>query len=173
MFFMIHKFLMAHEMGLIDDWGNLSTTYTWNFYNSFIFSITVVTTLGYGHIVPLTDSGKIFCLFYALFGIPMTGLLFGAIGTLFTNCLTTPINKTRKQNESHMNARSVLLYIVNATIFFFLGFIIFFITPSIIFLHVEKWSFLEGFYYTFVTLTTIGFGDYVAGKYQKSTKTYF
>lgn len=32
------------------------------------------------------------------------------------------------------------------------------------FSHVEGWSFREGFYFAFVTLSTIGFGDYVVGE---------
>jgi hypothetical protein len=33
-----------------------------------------------------------------------------------------------------------------------------------LFSHVEGWSFREGFYFAFITLSTIGFGDYVVGK---------
>jgi hypothetical protein len=43
------------------------------------------------------------------------------------------------------------------------GFVIFLILPSCIFMHFESWSFIKSFYYAFVTLTTIGFGDIVAG----------
>jgi hypothetical protein len=32
------------------------------------------------------------------------------------------------------------------------------------FSHVEGWSFREGFYFAFITLSTIGFGDYVVGE---------
>jgi hypothetical protein len=43
------------------------------------------------------------------------------------------------------------------------GFVIFLILPCFAFTHFESWSFLESFYYAFVTLSTIGFGDIVAG----------
>lgn len=36
--------------------------------------------------------------------------------------------------------------------------------PAIIFKHIEGWSALDAIYFVVITLTTIGFGDYVAGK---------
>lgn len=35
--------------------------------------------------------------------------------------------------------------------------------PPFVFMSMEEWTYLEGIYYSFITLTTVGFGDYVAG----------
>ena len=47
----------------------------WSFGQSFFFSGTVITTIGYGQQTPLSTPGKLFCMFYALIGIPFTLLL--------------------------------------------------------------------------------------------------
>jgi hypothetical protein len=39
----------------------------------------VVTTIGYGHVTPLSRSGKIFCMLYAMVGIPLTLVLLSAL----------------------------------------------------------------------------------------------
>lgn len=43
----------------------------WKFSGAFYFATTVITTIGYGHSCPMTIGGKIFCMFYALAGIPL------------------------------------------------------------------------------------------------------
>jgi potassium channel subfamily K protein 2 len=42
--------------------------------------------------------------------------------------------------------------------------VLFVALPAIIFKHIEGWSALDAIYFVVITLTTIGFGDYVAGK---------
>lgn len=39
----------------------------------------------------------------------------------------------------------------------------FMLMASIMFSMMEKWSFADALYYTFITLTTIGLGDFVPG----------
>uniref|UniRef100_A0A8C7WJ76 Potassium channel domain-containing protein n=1 Tax=Oncorhynchus mykiss TaxID=8022 RepID=A0A8C7WJ76_ONCMY len=52
----------------------------WKFAGSFYFAITVLTTIGYGHAAPSTDAGKVFCMFYAVLGIPLTLVMFQSMG---------------------------------------------------------------------------------------------
>jgi len=48
-------------------------------------------------------------------------------------------------------------------IFLTTGTLLFLVFPPLVFSYVEGWSYGEGFYFTFITLSTIGFGDYVVG----------
>lgn len=55
------------------------------------------------------------------------------------------------------------MVIKRALLFFVPWFAVFLVMPALIFFFLEKWTFVESFYYCFITLSTIGFGDLVAG----------
>jgi len=42
-----------------------------------------VTTVGYGDIVPVTDSGKIVAIFFMFFGIGVLAIFLSVLGTMF------------------------------------------------------------------------------------------
>ena len=44
--------------------------------------------------------------------------------------------------------------------FYLLKFSLFSIVPALVFAAVEDWSFRDAFYFTIITLLTIGFGDF-------------
>ncbi|XP_071079871.1 potassium channel subfamily K member 16-like isoform X2 [Haliotis cracherodii] len=113
--------------------------------------------LRYGNIAPTTLAGQVFCILCALCGIPLCTVFLAAIGQK----LRYPITKLQERlvtNRSHRVCRCVkfcLCVLLGSTLLILL--------PSIMFTLVEGWHYGESVYYTVITLTTIGFGDYVAG----------
>lgn len=53
--------------------------------------------------------------------------------------------------------------LISAVLSILIGCLIFLAVPTFVFQRVENWSFLEAFYFVVITLTTVGFGDYVPG----------
>ncbi|CAH8563364.1 unnamed protein product [Schistosoma turkestanicum] len=55
---------------------------SWNFYESVFFVVTVMTTIGYGTISPVTTYGKAFCIFLVAVGIPLNVILVSVLASL-------------------------------------------------------------------------------------------
>lgn len=125
-------------------------------------STTVVTTVGYGHVTPLTETGKLFCLIYATIGIPLTLVLLSAV----VERLMTPVTWLL----GALNAKLGHLYqpfnirILHLSVVVGIVFVLIFILPTAIFAYMEtSWNWMDAFYYCFISLTTIGLGDYIPG----------
>ncbi|TDH00983.1 hypothetical protein EPR50_G00175520 [Perca flavescens] len=52
----------------------------WDLYGSMFFCCTVFTTVGYGKIYPVTITGKVVCVLYAMVGIPLMLLVILDVG---------------------------------------------------------------------------------------------
>ena len=52
----------------------------WDYIDSAYFTIATVTTIGYGDVVPSTDIGKIFTMFFSFLGIGMAFYFFTLFG---------------------------------------------------------------------------------------------
>ncbi|XP_019732387.1 potassium channel subfamily K member 5 [Hippocampus comes] len=137
--------------------GN-KTFNNWNWPNAVIFAATVITTIGYGNIAPKTAVGRVFCIFYGLFGVPLCltwiselGKFFGGRAKHFGHFLT-------KKGFSLRKAQFTC-----TAIFLLWGLLLHLVLPPFVFMSQEGWTYIEGLYFSFVTLTTIGFGDLVAG----------
>ncbi|CAN2387539.1 Potassium channel subfamily K member [Pristimantis euphronides] len=143
--------------------GN-ATFNNWNWANAVIFAATVITTIGYGNIAPKTSAGRLFCIFYGLFGVPLCLTWISAMGKFFAG--------RAKRLGLFLTKRGVTLRKAQFTctaIFILWGVLVHLVIPPFIFIKTEGWDYIEGLYYSFITITTIGFGDYVAGVNPKVT----
>ncbi|XP_050300149.1 potassium channel subfamily K member 15 [Anthonomus grandis grandis] len=199
---------------------------SWSFAGAFLFSLTVITTIGYGNIWPHTPNGKIASIIYAIIGMPLFLLYLSNIGDVMARsfkwiyanlclCRWCPgVAKRRaerrmRRDQKMMNAdydsesksdkssssnsvdinmeldvlnrrESVISDVLtnytegsydveNVTVpitvclMIMVGYIC---GGAILFCQWEQdsgWSFLDASYFCFISLSTIGFGDFVPG----------
>ncbi|CAM2111327.1 potassium channel subfamily K member 5 isoform X1 [Caretta caretta] len=137
--------------------GN-KTFNNWNWPNAVIFAATVITTIGYGNVAPKTPAGRVFCIFYGLFGVPLCLTWISALGKFFGG--------RAKRLGQFLTKRGVSLRMAQITctaIFIVWGVLVHLVIPPFVFMVTEGWDYIEGLYFSFITITTIGFGDFVAG----------
>lgn len=119
----------------------------------------VLLSTGYGHIVPMTAWGRIFCIVYALFGIPLTCVVFKLVGTNINDIITKLIgavkNKFLRNKSQHLKAAE------SALVAIFLDIVALLLIALVAFFRRKEWTFLESFYFCFITFSTIGLGDFL------------
>lgn len=165
----VRHVVAAQDMG-IQPLGNVSDKKSWGFGSSFFFAGTVVTTIGYGNIAPLSDGGKVFCMVFAVFGIPMTAIMLTAIVERLLQ-VTDYLEKFMCSTCTVRGIPPSYLRCLHLSIIMCGAVILVIIIPAIFFKFLEDWSYFEALYFCFISLTTIGLGDFVPGddpKWRKS-----
>ncbi|KAL6738368.1 hypothetical protein Aduo_011923 [Ancylostoma duodenale] len=169
----------------------------WSFGNSLIFAFTVITTIGYGHVAPETFNGRLFCIVYGLIGVPLTLLTIADLGMFLAILLRKSTNfmysamqccgrslwkdgmlstardlkigeedgeeETKDENEPRKTGEAVALGLT-FTIYLLVG-------AKVLSVYEPEMDFFKAFYFNFVTLTTIGLGDFVPKSFDYLTVT--
>lgn len=76
-----------------------SKSQKWTLIQAVFFASTVCTTIGYGNIVPNTFEGRLFCIFFALIGIPFTLTVIADYGNVFANIVSIVAKKCKSFSE--------------------------------------------------------------------------
>ncbi|KAL1502445.1 hypothetical protein ABEB36_007586 [Hypothenemus hampei] len=242
---------MAHQQPLrySKDQMKNSDNFEWTFAKAFLYSLTVLTTIGYGSIAPKTTLGKAVTMGYALLGIPLTLLYLSSVGSIlskvargvfsralccclcsncgyccydekrmaekekrmkrkrqqmelqqqlglqepfyvrsnssYSNNIHSPcrdnslkeidsLSGTDNESKSSIHGWSILAPILLCLVMMF----IYICIGTFVLYKLENWSLLDGFYFCFMSLTTIGFGNMVPGSdpfpdYDSSTTLWF
>lgn len=63
----------------------------WNWLDSYYFVIVTLATVGYGDIAPKTDPGKIFTIFFIIFGV-----------AIFSTLITNIVSRAKERREKRI-----------------------------------------------------------------------
>ncbi|CAD5215049.1 unnamed protein product [Bursaphelenchus xylophilus] len=167
----------------------------WTSSSSLFFAATTMATIGYGNVVPVTMKGRLFCVAFALFGAPLAIITIGDLGKFLSECtiwlykkmlegkrwckitLVRMMSKNEKMDseadtetgDSERNGQidwedfdrtEVPVFLVFIILLLYIAF------GGVLFSYIESWSYMDAFYYCFVSLTTIGFGDLVPERHE-------
>ncbi|XP_074092302.1 LOW QUALITY PROTEIN: potassium channel subfamily K member 18 [Macrotis lagotis] len=120
-FIMMSKKLMKTELWC--DW--LQSTKNGHLWDPYFFCCTVLTTVGYDEMYPVTKLGKFACMLYALFGIPLKLLVLTAVGDALASILCKVYNNYKNihnpqfslSHKGRFNDRNTNSDLVNQVLF--------------------------------------------------------
>ncbi|KAM4663521.1 potassium channel subfamily K member 1-like [Discoglossus pictus] len=141
------------EPALIEEADHVPYTLEWEQQNQ---------GLGYGHPFPISLGGKVFCLIYSTFGIPFT---LSILSICARNLLIILRDKPIHNIQRHSNISKRKLEWIHAPILITFLCVLFFLIPATVFNIVEgNWDYIDALYFCFISLTTVGLGDFVPGE---------
>ena len=71
----------------------------WTLVDSFYFSVSTLTTVGYGDLVPTNNASKVFTAIFILTGVSVVVASLGIIGSTYINSRTRFIKKVSKKKN--------------------------------------------------------------------------
>lgn len=97
-------------------------------------------------------------MFYAVLGIPLTLVMFQSLGER----INTFVRYLLRRAKQGLGLRKTEVSMGNMVLVGLLSCMSTLCIGAAAFSHFEDWTFFNAYYYCFITLTTIGFGDFVA-----------
>lgn len=129
----------------------------WDVAGAMFFTFTLVTTIGYGSAAPTTTWAKLFLMVYSLVGIAAVGVLLDGIARFILLAVTKVYASTLRRvptSSEEVKVLGGLAVAVMLTMGLFVSVLEWGMHGT------ASWSAWEGIYWAFITLTSVGLGDY-------------
>ncbi|KAK7813182.1 hypothetical protein U0070_005087 [Myodes glareolus] len=141
--------------------GNGSEASNWDLPSALLFTASILTTTGYGHMAPLSAGGKAFCVVYAALGLPASLALVAAL----RHCLLPLFNSPAAWVAVRWQLAPAQAALFQAAGLGLLVACVFVLLPALVLWAMQgDCSLLEAIYFCFGSLSTIGLGDLLPGR---------
>jgi len=131
----------------------------WSYGESIYFTLVTLSTVGFGDMSPQTSSGKTFLIFFTILGIPLMILVNLSLGSYVVAGVFYTMKRTSKSRYMTGAVSPMCLELMLLSVLLVMAF-----TTALIFaalLSIEQnWRYGDALYFTWTTLTTIGYGDF-------------
>ncbi|KAJ8960593.1 hypothetical protein NQ318_013883, partial [Aromia moschata] len=134
----------------------------WTFPTALMFSLSIITMIGYGNMVPRTPYGRLATVIYALFGIPLYILYFLNVGDALAGVFRWVYHWIYECSTEPNGDEPPKKIIVPSTACLWV-LVAYVLTGAIMFGAWERWNFLDSVYFCVTSLCKLGFGDLVPG----------
>jgi len=150
--------------------GDQADTSFQDFGHGLEYCLMLISTVGYGHIAPVTQSGRLATVFYGIVAIPFFFVLMFKLGAAFADItyfifsligLRPRIVKNTREivDGSSCPGNFVGMMVGMLILLLYLIFTTFLVRDSLTWSDDVDMTFIDAFYFNFVTLSTTGFGD--------------
>jgi len=150
--------------------GDQADTSFQDFGHGLEYCLMLISTVGYGHIAPVTQSGRLATVFYGIVAIPFFFVLMFKLGAAFADItyfifsligLRPRIVKNTREmvDGSSCPGNFVGMMVGMLILLLYLIFTSFLVRDSLTWSSNPHMTFIDAFYFNFVTLSTAGFGD--------------
>lgn len=144
-----------------------SRTEGWDITTCIYFTTVTITTVGYGNFTPTTDHSRLFTVFYILFGLM-------SVLPAVSDLVHYSIVRIQDQAIAKLIPKATL----TRKVFFKVGVciilqLIAILIGTVFFASNEGWTSATAFYWTIVTMTSVGYGDFLLNEASKKFSIFF
>lgn len=140
------------------------TDHSMTYSEGLVLTLSLFYTIGWGHVTPITSSGKVFAVFISCVGIPITFMMLLSGGRILSQHILDVIKIPQTQNPTKLNKYSENKIHTSSkrmlTPILLIMFLIFTFSFAAMLQYFEGFSFGDALWYSFITMSTIGLGDY-------------
>jgi hypothetical protein len=136
---------------MCNSWPIDTNSSSWDLQGSVFFMFQMVTTIGYGNQAPQTKGGKMFALFYTLLGF----VIYGYLSMIMTGCVEgmvfAAVSKVTKVMRIHQHRQAICVFLEASVVLLWIVIMGFYYSSF------EDWTFTDSLYFSFISITTIGY----------------